>query len=135
MARPLLAVAVWLAALKMFAQKKVTLPLGRPMVVILDEADAMTKSAQHALRRTMEVYSATTRFALTCNNSTKIIEPIQSRAAILHYTKLSNDEVAHRLLQVIAAENILDDDSGLRRCSFRASVTCATCSTTCRCAR
>jgi replication factor C subunit 2/4 len=79
--------------IKMFAQKKVTLPPGRHKIIILDEADAMTKGAQQALRRTMEVYSATTRFALACNNSTKIIEPIQSRAAILRYTKLSNEEV------------------------------------------
>ena len=104
--------------IKMFAQKKVTLPPGRHKVVILDEADAMTKGAQQALRRTMEVYSATTRFALACNNSTKIIEPIQSRAAILRYTKLSNDEVAHRLLQVIAAEKIPYDDSGIEALLF-----------------
>ena len=65
--------------IKMFAQKKVTLPPGKHKIIILDEADSMTGAAQQALRRTMEIYSATTRFALACNNSTKIIEPIQSR--------------------------------------------------------
>ena len=104
--------------IKLFAQKKVTLPAGRHKIVILDEADAMTKAAQQALRRTMEIYSATTRFALACNNSTKIIEPIQSRAAILRYTKLSNEEVALRLLQVIKAEKISYDDSGIEALLF-----------------
>lgn len=65
--------------IKMFAQKKVTLPPGKHKIVILDEADSMTAGAQQALRRTMEIYSNTTRFALACNQSSKIIEPIQSR--------------------------------------------------------
>ncbi|CAI8593054.1 unnamed protein product [Vicia faba] len=53
--------------IKMFAQKKVTLPPGRHKVVILDEADSTTSGAQQALRRTMEIYSNSTRFALACN--------------------------------------------------------------------
>jgi len=46
--------------IKTFAQKKVTLPPGRHKMVILDEADSMTESAQQALRRIMELYSKTT---------------------------------------------------------------------------
>lgn len=65
--------------IKSFAQKKVSLPQGRHKIIILDEADSMTAGAQQALRRTMEIFSGTTRFALACNQSSKIIEPIQSR--------------------------------------------------------
>jgi replication factor C subunit 2/4 len=79
--------------IKMFAKKKVTLPAGKHKIIILDEADSMTGAAQQALRRTMEIYSASTRFALACNQSTKIIEPIQSRCAVLRYTRLSDAEV------------------------------------------
>merc|ERR1711892_1011319 len=50
--------------IKMFAQQKVTLPKGRHKIIILDEADSMIEAAQQALRRTMELYSSTTRFAL-----------------------------------------------------------------------
>lgn len=66
----------------------------------------MTPGAQQALRRTMEIYSSTTRFALACNMSSKIIEPIQSRCAILRYTKLSDEQVLKRLNQVIEEEKV-----------------------------
>ena len=82
--------------IKMFAQRKVTLPAGRHKLIILDEADSMTSAAQQAMRRTMELYSDTTRFALACNTSSKIIEPIQSRCAILRFNKLSDEEITAR---------------------------------------
>lgn len=65
----------------------------------------MTGGAQQALRRTMEIYSNTTRFALACNQSTKIIEPIQSRCAVLRYTKLTDAQVLSRLLEICKREN------------------------------
>ena len=59
--------------IKSFAQKKVTLPDGKHKIIILDEADSMMEGAQQALRRIMEIYSNTTRFAFACNQSDKII--------------------------------------------------------------
>ncbi|KAK4103811.1 DNA replication factor C-like protein [Parathielavia hyrcaniae] len=106
--------------IKGFAQKKVTLPQGRHKIVILDEADSMTSGAQQALRRTMEIYSNTTRFAFACNQSNKIIEPLQSRCAILRYAKLTDAQVVKRLLQIIEAEKVEYSDDGLAALVFSA---------------
>ncbi|TFK99671.1 P-loop containing nucleoside triphosphate hydrolase protein [Pterulicium gracile] len=104
--------------IKSFAQKKVTLPPGRHKIIILDEADSMTTGAQQALRRTMEIYSNTTRFCLACNMSNKIIEPIQSRCAILRYAKLKDQEILKRLLEVCEFENVQFNDEGLSALIF-----------------
>jgi len=106
--------------IKSFAQKKVTLPPGRHKIIILDEADSMTPAAQQAMRRTMEIYSSTTRFALACNTSSKIIEPIQSRCAILRYSRLSDEQMLHRLLYVCKTEGIMFTQPGIEALLFTA---------------
>jgi replication factor C subunit 2/4 len=92
--------------IKMFAQQKVTLPPGRHKIIILDEADSMTDGAQQALRRTMEIYSHSTRFALACNNSEKIIEPIQSRCAMLRYSQLSDAQILAKVMDICEKEKV-----------------------------
>uniref|UniRef100_A0A8B9YEL0 Replication factor C subunit 2 n=1 Tax=Bos mutus grunniens TaxID=30521 RepID=A0A8B9YEL0_BOSMU len=82
--------------------------------------DSMTDGAQQALRRTMEIYSKTTRFALACNASDKIIEPIQSRCAVLRYTKLTDTQILARLLSVIEKEKVQYTDDGLEAIIFTA---------------
>ncbi|KAM3933255.1 replication factor C subunit 2 isoform 2-T2 [Leptodactylus fuscus] len=82
--------------------------------------DRMTDGAQQALRRTMEIYSKTTRFALACNASDKIIEPIQSRCAVLRYTKLTDAQVLARLMTVVEKENVQCTDDGLEAIVFTA---------------
>lgn len=106
--------------IKNFATKKVNLPPGRHKIVILDEADSMTSGAQQALRRTMEIHSATTRFALACNTSSKIIEPIQSRCAILRFGRLSGEEICTRLIQIIKNEAVNYTADGLEALLFTA---------------
>jgi replication factor C subunit 2/4 len=106
--------------IKMFAQQRVTLPPGRHKIIILDEADSMTAAAQQALRRTMELFSSTTRFALACNTSSKIIEPIQSRCAILRFTRLKDEEILERLMQVCDMEEVVKTNEGLQALIFTA---------------
>lgn len=74
-------------------------------VKILDNS-SMTSGAQQALRRTMEIYSNSTRFALACNTSSKIIEPIQSRCALVRFSRLSDQEILSRLMIVVEAEKV-----------------------------
>ena len=68
----------------------------------------------------MTEFSSTTRFALACNDSSKLIEPIQSRCAIVRFTKLSDSEVLHRLKHVIEQENLQAGKDGLEALIFTA---------------
>lgn len=106
--------------IKMFAQTKVSLPGGRHKIVLLDEADSMTTGAQQALRRTMELYSSTTRFALACNLSSKVIEPIQSRCAVVRFQRLKPEHVAAQVRKVLDAEGAKYDQSGVDAAVFTA---------------
>lgn len=92
--------------IKSFAQKKVSLPPGRTKIIVLDEADSLTEGAQHALRMIISNFSETTRFVLSCNTSSKIIEPIQSRCIILRFGKLKENEVELNLKRVIDGEKV-----------------------------
>jgi len=73
-------------------------------ILFLDEADYMTDEAQAALRRTMENFTKTTRFILSCNYSSKIIEPIQSRTAIFRFKAIPNDAIVSTLENILKSE-------------------------------
>ena len=75
-------------------------------VIFLDEADALTKEAQQALRRTMENYTSTCRFIMSCNYSSKIIDPIQSRCAIFRFKLLERKDIEKRVKLIAETENL-----------------------------
>lgn len=82
-------------------------------IIFLDEADALTHDAQSALRRTMERYANTTRFVLSCNYSSKIIEPIQSRCAVFRFRPLRPEDIKGLLRRIAKKENLEISKEGL----------------------
>src|SRR5512136_840714 len=91
--------------IKQFAR---TTPLGDASfkILFLDEADALTTDAQAALRRTMESYAQTCRFILSCNYSSKIIDPIQSRCAIYRFRPLDEAAISEEICRIAGKENL-----------------------------
>ncbi|NYT04439.1 MAG: replication factor C small subunit [Candidatus Methanofastidiosa archaeon] len=102
--------------IKDFARTK---PIGGDFkIIFLDESDALTSDAQNALRRTMEVYTSTCRFILSCNYSSRIIDPIQSRCAIFRFGPLSTDAIKIMIKKIAEEEKIDLKEDGLNAIAY-----------------
>jgi len=82
-------------------------------VIFLDEADALTNEAQNALRRTMENYSNTCRFILSCNYSSRIIDPIQSRCVVFRFRLLEKKDIIKIIKEIGTKENLKINEDAL----------------------
>jgi len=82
-------------------------------IIFLDEADNLTADAQSALRRTMENYTRTARFILSCNYSSRIIEPIQSRCAVFRFRPLKPEAIKAYLARVAKGEGVKVTEDGM----------------------
>jgi len=78
-------------------------------IIHLDESDSMTKDGMNALRRIMEKYSDQTRFFLSCNYSSKIIDPILSRCVNLPFNRLDDSEIRSILTNIAQKEDLTWD--------------------------
>jgi len=79
-------------------------------IIFLDESDALTKEAQQALRRTMEMFTGTCRFILSCNVSSKIIDPIQSRCSVFRFRLFDKKDVAKIVERISKQEKFKIND-------------------------
>ncbi|MBN2330232.1 MAG: replication factor C small subunit [Candidatus Aenigmarchaeota archaeon] len=90
--------------IKSFAMMK---PIGSEFkIIFLDESDSLTPEAQQALRRTMERFSDVCRFILSCNYSSRIIEPIQSRCSVFRFKRLGKEDVKKYISSIAAKEKL-----------------------------
>jgi replication factor C small subunit len=86
-------------------------------IIFLDECDSLTKEAQQALRRTMENYTTTCRFVLSCNYSSKIIDPIQSRCTVFRFKLLAKKDIFD-IIETIAKQERLRVDQKAKEALF-----------------
>jgi len=82
-------------------------------IIYLDEADALTKDAQHALRRVMEMFSDNCRFVLAVNYMSRIIAPIQSRCAIFRFGPLKAEDATAYIKRIAESEKLAADNDAL----------------------
>ncbi|KAJ2721444.1 Replication factor C (RF-C) subunit [Coemansia sp. Benny D115] len=87
-------------------QQVATTSARRFKVVVVHEADALTRDAQHALRRTMEKYMGNMRVILCSSSTGKIISPVQSRCLLVRVAAPSLDDVAGVINGVARKEGI-----------------------------
>ena len=75
-------------------------------LIILDEADAMTNTAQMALRRIMEKYTANTRFCVIANYTHKLSPALLSRCTRFRFSPLKEADIRVIVEKVIVEENV-----------------------------
>lgn len=78
---------------------------GKQKLVILDESDGLSKSAQQALRYITEEYSSTSIFILTANYGYKIIEALRSRCAVFNLKYDQKDYIKY-ILGILKGEGV-----------------------------
>ena len=83
-----------------------TMPFGDFRIVLLDEADFLSKNAQAALRGVMEHYSETARFILTCNYKNMILPALHSRCQSIHIERLDEIEFTSRAAEILITEGV-----------------------------
>ena len=74
-------------------------------IVVLNEADGLNYTAQDSLRELMETASKNCRFILTCNQVSRISDPIRSRCNEFEIGGSTLD-VARRLTEILDTENV-----------------------------
>jgi replication factor C subunit 3/5 len=83
-------------------------------VVVINEAEHLTRDAQAALRRTMEKYSPNLRLILLANSTANIIAPIRSRTLLVRVAAPTESEIC-QVLKVTARKEKWTDCPGLNQ--------------------
>ena len=93
-----------------FCKKKINT---NKKIIIFDEADNITNKAQYILAELMDQYNYNTIFTFTCNDTSKIIEPIQNKCLMYYFNNVSEENIIERIKYICKLENITYTTDGL----------------------
>lgn len=105
--------------LSMFGAKKRSVK-----ILVIDEAENLSRDAQAALRRTMEIYSDHFRIFMVCSEISRLMEPIRSRALFVRTRGFSNEEIVAICAAVLEKENYTVDRATLGEIAENAGGNC-----------
>ncbi|KAI9019771.1 P-loop containing nucleoside triphosphate hydrolase protein [Hyaloraphidium curvatum] len=88
-------------------------------VVVINEAESLSRDAQQALRRTMEKYMGNIRFIMCCKSTSKIMAPIRSRCLLVRVAAPEVDEMVPVLTRVAEKERHSVQPEYIRRIAER----------------
>lgn len=83
-----------------------TFGFGKHKIIQLEEADALTISAQTVLRVLMEDYTDVARFILTVNFEHKLLPALKSRCQTFRFKEMDKNHIAEYVAKILIAENI-----------------------------
>ena len=84
----------------------------RKKIVILDDIDFINEQSQQVFRSCMDKYGDNVNFLISCINTQKVIESLQSRTTLIRLPVLTNSQLKLISSKIIANENIkIDDDA------------------------
>lgn len=90
------------------------LKVGDPiMIIMLDEADNITRKAQQILVSQIMETMTHVRFIFTCNGPSELVQGIQSACLHLPFRPASRPKIVMRLRFIATAENFVIDDQAL----------------------
>lgn len=96
---------------KTFCQTKSSV-FGKKKIVILDDVDFINEQSQQVFRNCIDKYSDSVNFIITCINTQKVIESLQSRSTPIKLSPLSKEQIKPIISRIIINENIqIDDDA------------------------
>lgn len=75
-------------------------------VIVLDEADFLTPSAQAMLRNTTEDFQEHCRFIMTANYDNKVIKPLKSRFQKFEFEGTAHKDIAQRCVKILKDKNV-----------------------------
>ena len=83
--------------------------ISKSKIYIINDADKMTKEAQNCLLKTLEEPPEFAIIILIGNNESLFLETIKSRCVILHFEKISNDDIKKYIEKNLEIKNLSED--------------------------
>jgi DNA polymerase III delta prime subunit len=104
-------ISFYRSEVRTFCQTQSVIPC-KKKIVILDDVDFINEQSQQVFRSCMDKYGANVNFLISCINTQKVIESLQSRTTLVRLPVLTNEQLHLIGSNIVRSEGIdIDSDA------------------------